>query len=298
MRNVAMTLRGALTLALIALSTLFWAAPLLSLALLKLVPLRRLRTVVSRWLMRLAQGWVGTNGAILAATRDIRWDVRGIERLERREWYLIICNHRSWVDILVLQKVFHRRIPFLKFFIKRELIWVPVLGLAWWALDMPFMKRYSRAYLQQHPEKQGQDLATTRRACEHFARTPTAVVNFVEATRYSDDKRDAQGRPYRHLLKPRAGGIAFVLSAMGASLHALLDVTLVYPGGQPTFWDLCNGRMDEVVVDVRVHPLPDWARSGDVEADLGFRRRVQVWINALWREKDDRIEGILEARRG
>ena len=57
--------------------------------------------------------------------------------------YLVLANHQSWVDILVLQKVFNRRIPLLRFFLKRQLFWVPLLGLAWWALDFPFMGRYT-----------------------------------------------------------------------------------------------------------------------------------------------------------
>ncbi len=67
--------------------------------------------------------------------------MQGVDSLHQRGWYLVSSNHQSWVDILVLQRIFHGRIPFLKFFLKQELIWVPVIGLAWWALDFPFMKR-------------------------------------------------------------------------------------------------------------------------------------------------------------
>ena len=56
------------------------------------------------------------------------WDVEGVETLDRSEWYLVLANHQSWVDIAVLQRIFHRKIPFLKFFIKKELLWLPILG--------------------------------------------------------------------------------------------------------------------------------------------------------------------------
>ena len=202
-------LRGALTFALIVINTIACCAPLFVLALLKLVfPVPAWRRLVSRWLCVIAETWIAINTGILAATQRIEWDVRGLEGLSRGQWYLVIANHRSWVDILALQAVFNRRIPLLKFFLKEQLKWVPVMGLAWWALDMPFMKRYSRAELERRPELRGTDLATTRRACERFRDMPTSVINFDEGTRFTPAKQAASGSPYHHLLLPRAGGVA------------------------------------------------------------------------------------------
>jgi 1-acyl-sn-glycerol-3-phosphate acyltransferase len=146
------TLRGILTMVLIVLNLLFWATPLYLVAFIKLLPIAPLRVQCNRILVQLAQNWISGNQLIFRLTQDIRWDVEGVEGLQRRDWYLVICNHQSWVDILVLQGVFNRRIPFLKFFLKKQLIWVPVLGFAWWALDFPFMQRHSREYLERHPE--------------------------------------------------------------------------------------------------------------------------------------------------
>ena len=133
---------------------------------------------------------------------------RGVEGLLRDGWYLVIANHQTWVDIVILQAVFNRRIPFLKFFIKQELIWFPLLGIAWWAMDMPFMKRFSPSYLAKNPHMKGKDRETTRRACEKFRDTPTSVLNFIEGTRFSENKRVDRKSPYNHLLQPRAGGLA------------------------------------------------------------------------------------------
>jgi 1-acyl-sn-glycerol-3-phosphate acyltransferase len=192
----------------------------------------------------------------------------------------------------VLQGVFNRRIPFLKFFLKRQLIWVPVLGFAWWALDFPFMQRRSREYLERHPEARGQDLAVTRRACEHFSRSPTSVMNFVEGTRFTPEKHAAQASPYRHLLKPRAGGTAFVLSAMGDILHRVLDVTIFYPGGAPSLWDMCCGRLRKVVVRVTAQEIPDWTAQGDYQDDPEFRARFQAWLSETWARKDEQLESL------
>ncbi len=285
--------RGAFTLALIVLNTVFWATLLLSLAVFKLVPVRPWRDLLGRALIVLAENWISTNNGILALTQRIEWDLRGIDSLKRHEWYLMISNHRSWVDILVLQAAFNRRIPFLKFFIKDQLKWVPFLGLAWWALDMPFMKRHSKAYLEKHPQARGRDLEATRRACEKFRAVPTTVINFVEGTRFTPAKRDATGSPYRHLLVPRAGGVAFVLSAMGDMLHAALDVTIAYGARTPSLWDLCCGRVKRVIVDARLRAIEPWMARGDYIGDAAFRERFQAALAAIWQEKDDRLAALL-----
>lgn len=288
--HIVATLRGACTFGLIVLNVFAWGLPLLLLALVKLLmPWRAVRATLSKGLNGLAEGWIGTNKVILAMTGVPDLEARDTAGLERHEWYLMISNHRSWVDILVLQAVFNRRIPFLKFFIKEQLRWVPVLGLVWWALDMPFMRRHSRAYLRNHPEMRGQDLEATRRACEKFRRVPTTVINFVEGTRFTPAKR---GSLYRHLLPPRAGGVAFVLGAMSDTLQAMLDVTIAYTGPAPSLWDLCCGRLGRVIVHVRRRPIEPWMTAGDYSADPDFRARFQAALCTLWAEKDALLDDL------
>lgn len=287
------TAKGVITLALLTLNVLLCFVPIIMLGLLKLaLPVQGWRDLASRWLMRIGERWISTNQAILSVTQAIRWDIRGADSLRRHEWYLVISNHQSWVDILVLQAVFNRRIPFLKFFIKQQLIWVPFLGLAWWALDMPFMKRYSREFLAKHPEMRGRDLETTRRSCEKFRRVPTSIINFVEGNRFTAEKQSQRKSPYRHLLPPRPGGVAFVLGAMGGMLHALLDVTIVYDGGTPSLWDLCCGRVSRVVVHVSERKIARWIAEGDYSDDAAYRDRFNQWLGSVWAEKDERIRAI------
>jgi 1-acyl-sn-glycerol-3-phosphate acyltransferase len=196
-----------------------------------------------------------------------------------------------------MQKVLNRRIPMLKFFLKQELIWVPVLGLAWWALDFPFMKRYSREQVRANPKLGGVDLERTRRACEKFRRTPVSVFNFLEGTRFSEVKHARQESPYKHLLKPRAGGAAFVLGALGDQVRTVLDVTLVYPQGRPGAWDLLAGHLHTIIVDVRSIPIPEEFLAGDYAGDEAFRTAFQTWIGELWRDKDARIAKVLATSR-
>src|SRR5690606_32705762 len=203
--------------------------------------------------------------------------------------------HQAWVDILVLQKLFNRRIPLLRFFLKRQLFWVPLLGLAWWALDFPFMGRHTRAEIARNPALGRRDMEATRRACEKFRDIPVAIMNFVEGTRFTDDKHAKQGSPYRHLLKPKSGGVAFVLDAMGEGLHAILDVSIAYPAGRPSLVDLLADRVPEVRVQVRQRPIPTELVGGDYQGDREFRVRFQQWMNGLWREKDEDLAALLGA---
>jgi 1-acyl-sn-glycerol-3-phosphate acyltransferase len=155
------------------------------------------------------------------------------------------------------------------------------------------MKRYSRETLAKHPELQGKDREATRRACAKFRELPVSVMNFVEGTRFTPAKHDAQGSPYRHLLRPRAGGVAFVLDAMGDGLQAILEVAIVYPGGPCSLSDLIAGRLREVRVSLRQRPIEPGLR-GDYERDEAYRQYFQAWINTLWREQDARIGRLLE----
>ena len=212
------TARGTISAMLLGLNTLFWCLSLFAFALVKLVlPLRPVRKIIDRILNFIATCWIAGNSGWMGLVRHTEWDVQGIDELTYSGWYLVNANHQSWVDILALQHLLNRRIPLLKFFLKQQLIWVPVIGPAWWALDFPFMRRHSPAYLKRHPEKRFDDLETTRRACRKFALVPTSVMNFAEGTRFTTAKHRAQRSPYRHLLKPKAGALALSLNALGGS---------------------------------------------------------------------------------
>ncbi|MBN7826682.1 acyltransferase [Bowmanella dokdonensis] len=268
-----------------AVNTLFWFVPIILLSVLKLWPTPRWRTFVTYLLDSCAAAWVRINSLNQDLTANVRWDIRGMPGLSPKDWYLVIANHQSWVDILVLQRIFSGRIPFLKFFLKKELIWVPVLGLAWWALDFPFMRRYKKPFLEKHPHLKGKDLETTRKACEKFRYKPVSIMNFVEGTRLTRAKQITQQSQFSHLLKPRAGGIAFVVSAMGDKLHKLLDVTIHYPDGIPTFWDFVCGKVKDIQVRVQIMSL-DSILPGNYFEDAEQRLRFQLWLNQRWTAKD------------
>ena len=287
-------LQGAIIVLLLIINTVFWAIPVYALILIKvLLPQGALRDLVSRGVAWNAQRWAFTNTLLVRVFMRVDWEIRLDAEVKPAGQYLVCSNHQTWNDIFVLMTVFGRRAPFFKFFIKQELIWVPILGLAWWGLDYPFMKRYSKEQIAKNPALKGKDLETTRKACEAFKNQPALVLNFLEGTRFTQAKHDQQQSPYRHLLKPKAGGFAFTISALGERLNSLLDVTIVYPGGAVGFWDFACGRMRRVIVEVTQLKVPHEMYGGDYENDPVYRARFQEWIAGLWAQKDQRIAQLL-----
>jgi len=285
--------RGSLSLIFYILNTVFWCIPLFVLAAAKAaVPLESWMRQCSRMLNAIAENWIWVNNQNQKLVGNTRWDVQGIEALERSEWYLVLANHQSWVDIVVLQRIFHRKIPFLMFFIKKELLWLPILGQAWWAMDFPFVKRYTKSYLLKKPHLKGKDLEITRKACKKFKKIPVSIMNFVEGTRFTNEKHRRQQSPYAHLLRPKAGGIAFVLGSMGKQIHRVLDVTIVYPDGVSSFWALLCGKIRKIKVRVRSLPVSS-ELFGDYANDGHFRSGLQHWLNNIWAEKNRYIEEMM-----
>ncbi|MFH0728859.1 MAG: acyltransferase [Pseudomonadota bacterium] len=279
-------LKGCISLLLYIANTLFWVPLLLILSLLKfIIQLKSLIVFFNLLINGIALSWISVNNFCQQIVNNTRYHIEGVDDLKADNWYLVVCNHQSWADILVLQRIFHRKIPFLKFFLKKELLWVPLLGLAWWALDFPFMKRYPSEFVKKNPQFKGKDIEITRKACEKFKAIPVSIMNFVEGTRFTPEKHRRQNSPYRHLLKPKSGGIGFVLSAMGEKLNTLLDVTIIYPRRCPTFWDFMCGKIQEINVRVKAIPINEML-IGDYSGDAEFRAGFQAWVNTLWEEKD------------
>lgn len=286
-------LKGTLAALMILLNTLVLFPILLLFALLKLLfPVTAIRKGCTVVLNGIAKTWIGFNNLLMDLLHKVEWDVRGIETLSKKHWYFVTCNHQSWADIPAIQYVLNSRIPLLKFFLKKQLIWVPFLGIAWWALDFPFMHRHTKEQIAKRPELKGKDIAATEAACEKFRYTPVTIFNFMEGTRYTPEKHQRQNSPYKHLLKPKAGGTAFVFGAMGEIIHTMLDVTIVYPGQRVGFWDYLCGRIRRIVIDIQVREIPDRFLGMDYENDRELRADFQRWVSELWAEKDARIEAL------
>lgn len=286
-------IRGAISISLMVINTVIWAVPIHVLALTKLLIRHdEWQRTCARALMITVNFWIWGILRAIRITQETFYDIEGLEGLSKNQWYFLNCNHQSWADILVLLITFHGHIPFFKFFLKKQLFWIPLLGTSWWALDYPFMERFSKSYLEKNPHMKGKDLATTRKACERYHHTPVSILNFIEGTRFTHEKHARQSSPYRHLLKPKAGGFAFALAAMDGRISNILDVTIIYPEAPFDFWDYLCGRLSRIAVRVKKLPVPVDILAGDYANDPEFQSRFQSWVSDLWQEKDELIESL------
>ncbi|RJP94252.1 MAG: acyltransferase [Desulfobacteraceae bacterium] len=286
------TIRGIITVSLVIINLFFWVIFLLPFAMVKLLlPPTTIRKPVNAVLNFICTRWASCNKLILKLVNDIHWDIQGDENLSMDKWYLVLSNHQSWADIVVLQFILNNRIPYFRFFLKQELAWLPIFNFVWYALDYPYMKRYSKEFIARNPHLKGKDIETTRKSCERFKDVPVAVMNFVEGTRFRPEKHKNQKSPYKHLLRPKAGGIAYVLSAMGDHLSAILDVTISYDPAATGLWKFMCGRVSTVRVRIRQMAITDEI-LGDYFDDISFRKRFQEWVNRLWESKDQCLEEL------
>ncbi|WP_438864817.1 acyltransferase [Neptunicella sp.] len=265
----------------------WWATLIIVLGLIKLIiplpPVRKLLT----WLLNCCMHGFGiVSVAFIKLTNKIEWDEQSEGVFDRKGWYLMMANHVSWLDIMLLARFAAYKMPATKFFIKQELLWVPFIGMGAWALDMPFMKRYSREFVAKYPHLKGKDIEATHKACKKFRLTPTTIVNFVEGTRFTPYKHQRLQSPYANLLPPKAGGVAFTLAAMGELFSNLVDITIVFPHNKSNvMYEMLCGRLTKVVIRTRVLPIDDTI-IGDYFNDSIFRYRFQAWLNQLWHDKD------------
>lgn len=290
------TIRGIIITLLMGLNLLILPTLVIIISLLKwLVPFKSGRKAIDHLTHEvMLSWWVSISTTLLKIANRSPITIRGNGELKQHGSYMLISNHRSWLDILVLQGVFNHKIPMLKFFMKQELLWtIPFGGLAVWFLGFPFMKRHSKAYLKKHPEQRDKDIETTRRTCERFKDQPVTMTNFVEGTRSTAQKRQDRTSPYQHLLAPKAGGIAFTMATMSESLHQLINVTIVYHNSNVNLWDYCCGKPQPITLIYDVVPIPDELR-GDYYHDKPYRKQFQAWLNQVWRDKDALISKTQE----
>ncbi|HET7706508.1 MAG TPA: acetyltransferase [Thermoanaerobaculia bacterium] len=287
-------IRAAIVLILFSINLTVWGTVVLLVGVVKfLTPQGRARRRLILTLASLGEGWVAMNNRISDLTLPIRWEITGVEGLRHDGHYLVFANHISWFDIIVVFRALHRRTALIRFFTKQNLIWLPFIGQACWALEFPFMKRYSADYLARHPEKRGTDLATTRRACERYRTLPVAVLNFLEATRFTRDKHSEQESPYRYLLRPRTGAAAFVVASLGDQLDGILDLTIAYPGHLVTAWQVITGRVKTIRAHVRQLPIPPVLLTSAVTEPGPVREQFREWIERVWTEKDAVLAELL-----
>ncbi len=286
LNKLSQSILGIFTVIMLSLNTVIVFIPVFIVGMFKLIPYQPSQKICTHLLTFLCSRWIDFNTLFIKYSCNIKWHIENDLTYNYNQWYLVVSNHQSWLDIVVLQKMLHQKVPELKFFVKDQLKWIPVLGFTWWIFDHPFMKRFSKEYLKKHPEKKGQDLLATKRSCDKFKNMPVAIMNFIEGTRFTKEKHDKQNSPYKHLLKPKAGGAAYVLNSLGGKMHSIIDVTITYPDECSSLWDYVCGRVKHIGIYAREIKIPEAFLSMNYFDDPVVKLEFQTWLNTLWAEKD------------
>ncbi len=285
-KTIYQLILGIFTTTMLILNTIITFIPVFFVGTVKIIPYQPIRNICNKTLSYLCGYWIKFNINFIKYTRNIKWHITYDADLSLKKWYLVTANHQSWLDITVLQRALHNKIPELKFFVKDQLKWVPILGFTWWIFDHPFMKRYSKEFIKKNPAKKGLDLIATQKACQKFNHMPVSIMNFIEGTRFTNEKHQQQKSPYNYLLKPKSGGAAYVLNSLGEKIHSIIDITINYPDKHRNMWDYLCGRIKDIKVNVRQLKIPEQFLNMNYFDDPEIKSKFQEWLNEKWQEKD------------
>ncbi len=279
-----------INLLLISINTLIFSLPIFIIAILRpLLPFAAAQRVCESGNNLIYHIWTDINCLIMHLTNRLELHIEGLEQVNIARSCIIVSNHISWTDIVMIGRIFGHRIPITKFFMKHSLIYIPVIGLVCFGLGMPFLRRYSRQQLLKNPKLKGKDIASTKKACRRLVHAPSSLVNFAEGTRFTPAKRDAVKSPYRHLMPPKATSLAIALGQIGTQVECLINLTLAYPENpHKPFIALLKGRMTKVYAHIEVIDKEALApHCGDYLNDKQFKHDFTLWLRDLWQQKDE-----------
>jgi len=282
-------IKGIISFTILLINTLILATLMIPLGIIKfLIPIKNLRVSFTKLIIKIGEIWISVNSFWVLNLLNPKIEIKGFESLNKNEWYLATSNHQSWADIFMVQMLTNKKIPMLKFFMKHILIYVPVIGICWWALDMPFLKRYTKEQIKKNPNLQGRDFKEMRKSLNHYSLHPVSVFSYAEGTRFTKRKHEDQASPYKNLLKPKEGGMALALSVI-PSIKFLIDITIIYESPKRSFWDYLCGRLKNIKIFVRKIQIPEEFLNEKLIEDPNKRTNFKAWINDIWKEKDELI---------
>ncbi|NJM33132.1 MAG: acyltransferase [Limnobacter sp.] len=289
-------LTGVLTVTAMTFCVVFWFVIMLPFVVLKALLPAAFAQVATRRCIQIANCWVACNQRIYRTMHGQQGVVQVKGEFKPGRSYLVVSNHTAWADIVVLLDVLHGKSPFGRFFLKQELIWVPIVGLVCWAMDFPFMKRHASTGKASHTRLAGQDLHTAREKCLIYKKQPTTVISFLEGTRFTPAKRVQQKSAYRALLNPKYGSLAATLNAMGSQFEALVDVTIVYqPVRGNVTWSWLCGRQPRMQVHIRLLPIPQAMVLGNYRKTRRLKQSLKAGCMVFGQRKTSELRACKPA---
>ena len=254
--------------------------------------------IADKAVIKIATYWISSNSALIDNMLPRKdWRITLPDDVHVNGKYLLVSNHQSWVDTSIVQYIGEKRLPLTRFFTKFELIYIPIVGQAFYFLDFPMMRRHSKEAIAKNPALKGKDIEEAKRACALLKDKPFTLLNYLEGTRFDKAKHAKQQSAYTHLLKPRAGGLSLAISALGEDIDGILDMTIVYPDGVPSYGDLWKGDIKRLGVDLRYIDMPEGLfesiKQGGYENDEQTKAQMFDWVEQIWHQKDQRITDML-----
>jgi 1-acyl-sn-glycerol-3-phosphate acyltransferase len=257
----------------------------------RIIPNKKLKVLLGSLSNTMGSATVASITSVLRILHKLEWDFQISEEVNTDTWYLAMSNHQSWADIFILLAAGHKKIPLLKFFMKKELQWIPIIYLVHKTIDMPFLNRHSRAQILANPELKKVDFNNAKKASKRFSRNPSSAFSFAEGTRFTHQKHAAQESPYSNLLKPKVGALAIALSGM-PQVNTLVDFTVVYSSEKRSTWDFLCGDLSKAKVAVKTYALPENLKNRSFEEEENYRRDFQTFVDAIWLEKEQTIKSL------
>lgn len=298
LRNCLHSLCGFVSFIYIISNLSFWIIPVILLAVIKLmVPVSRIKVRSYQamiWIYGIA---VKINDFLLFGIMKNKLHIQNPGALNKERNYLILSNHQSWADILILQSFLNKNTPPIRFIVKRELIFMPLIGLICWAYEYPFVRRGSLKSKKETNHKTSKDMYTIRNKIDHMSSSNLSIINFVEGTRFNILKSKKFASRYKHLLNPHAGGLFHILKNYGEKLDTVLNFTIVYGCRAPFFWKFIGGRCRHILVDLQEIQKEDLMTSlGATNEEIHFNA-VSNWLKELWKEKDEKMNEMIRTKK-
>ena len=257
----------------------------------RIIPNKNLKVFLGSLSNTMGSATVASITSALKILHKLEWDFQIPEDVNANTWYIAMSNHQSWADIFILLAAGHQKIPLLKFFMKKELQWIPIIYLVHKTVDMPFLNRHSRAQIQANPQLKKVDYENAKIAAKRFSRNPSTAFSFAEGTRFTSEKHIAQKSPYPNLLKPKIGALAIALSGM-PQVNTLIDFTVVYATQKRSTWDFLCGDLSKAKVIAKTYPLPENLKNRSFEEEHDYRKDFQTFVDTIWLEKQQTIKGL------
>ena len=257
----------------------------------RIIPNKNLKVSLGSLSNTMGSATVACITSALRILHKLEWDFQIPEDVDNDTWYLAMSNHQSWADIFILLAAGHKKIPLLKFFMKKELKWIPIIYLVHKTVDMPFLNRHSRSQIQANPEFKKVDFENAKKAAKRFSRNPSTAFSFAEGTRFNLKKHAAQESPYSNLLKPKVGALAIALSGM-PQVNTLVDFTVVYASEKRSTWEFLCGDLSKAKVVAKTYALPENLKNRSFEEEDDYRKSFQTFVDAIWLEKQKMIKDL------